>query len=48
MRVVGLGGDEPVEGTTDVVVAIDGPAGSGKTTAAAANCEPWLLWIVIA
>ena len=34
MRVVGLGGDEPVEGTGDVVVAIDGPAGSGKSTVA--------------
>jgi CMP/dCMP kinase len=34
VRVVGLGGDEPVEGTADVVVAIDGPAGSGKSTVA--------------
>ena len=34
MKVVGLGGDEPVEGTADVVVAIDGPAGSGKSTVA--------------
>ena len=34
MRVVGLGGDEPVEGGVDVVVAIDGPAGSGKSTVA--------------
>lgn len=34
MRVVGLGGDEPVEGAADVVVAIDGPAGSGKSTVA--------------
>ena len=34
MQVVGLGGDEPVEGTADVVVAIDGPAGSGKSTVA--------------
>ena len=34
MRVVGLGGDEPVEGNADVVVAIDGPAGSGKSTVA--------------
>ena len=34
MRVVGLGGDEPVEGSADVVVAIDGPAGSGKSTVA--------------
>jgi cytidylate kinase len=34
VKVVGLGGDEPVEGTTDVVVAIDGPAGSGKSTVA--------------
>jgi cytidylate kinase len=32
--VVGLGGDEPVEGSGDVVVAIDGPAGSGKSTVA--------------
>jgi len=32
--VVGLGGDEPVEGAADVVVAIDGPAGSGKSTVA--------------
>ncbi|HEX7148472.1 MAG TPA: (d)CMP kinase [Actinomycetota bacterium] len=29
-----MGGDEPVEGTADVVVAIDGPAGSGKSTVA--------------
>jgi cytidylate kinase len=29
-----LGGDEPVEGSGDVVVAIDGPAGSGKSTVA--------------
>jgi len=34
VKVVGLGGDEPVEGTVDVVVAIDGPAGSGKSTVA--------------
>jgi CMP/dCMP kinase len=34
VRVVGLGGDEPVEGVADVVVAIDGPAGSGKSTVA--------------
>jgi CMP/dCMP kinase len=34
VRVVGLGGDEPVEGTADLVVAIDGPAGSGKSTVA--------------
>jgi CMP/dCMP kinase len=34
VRVVGLGGDEPVEGSADVVVAIDGPAGSGKSTVA--------------
>jgi CMP/dCMP kinase len=34
VRVVGLGGDEPVEGAGDVVVAIDGPAGSGKSTVA--------------
>jgi cytidylate kinase len=29
-----LGGDEPVEGNGDVIVAIDGPAGSGKSTVA--------------
>ena len=34
MRVVGLGGDEPVEDAADIVVAIDGPAGSGKSTVA--------------
>jgi cytidylate kinase len=34
VRVVGLGGDEAVEGATDLVVAIDGPAGSGKSTVA--------------
>jgi CMP/dCMP kinase len=34
VKVVGLGGDELVEGTVDVVVAIDGPAGSGKSTVA--------------
>jgi cytidylate kinase len=34
VRVVGLGGDEPIEGAADVVVAIDGPAGSGKSTVA--------------
>src|SRR5215218_859592 len=34
VRVVGLGGDEPVEGSAEVVVAIDGPAGSGKSTVA--------------
>jgi cytidylate kinase len=34
VRVVGLGGDEPIEGTADIVVAIDGPAGSGKSTVA--------------
>ena len=34
MKVVGLGGDEPVEATSEVVVAIDGPAGSGKSTVA--------------
>ena len=39
MRVVGLGGDEPVEGSADVVVAIDGPAGSGKSTVARAVAE---------
>jgi cytidylate kinase len=32
--VVGLGGDEPVEDAADIVVAIDGPAGSGKSTVA--------------
>lgn len=31
---VGLGGDEPVEDAADIVVAIDGPAGSGKSTVA--------------
>jgi CMP/dCMP kinase len=31
---VGLGGEEPLEGALDVVVAIDGPAGSGKSTVA--------------
>jgi cytidylate kinase len=34
VRVVGLGGDEPVEGSAELVVAIDGPAGSGKSTVA--------------
>jgi len=34
VRVVGLGGDEPVEDAADIVVAIDGPAGSGKSTVA--------------
>jgi cytidylate kinase len=34
VRVVGLGEDEPMEGATDLVVAIDGPAGSGKSTVA--------------
>src|SRR3712207_5494537 len=34
VSVVGLGEDEPGEGTADVVVAIDGPAGSGKSTVA--------------
>jgi cytidylate kinase len=34
VKVVGLGGDDPVEGAADVVVAIDGPAGSGKSTVA--------------
>jgi cytidylate kinase len=29
-----LGGDEPIEGAAGVVVAIDGPAGSGKSTVA--------------
>jgi CMP/dCMP kinase len=31
---IGLGGPQPGEGGTDVVVAIDGPAGSGKSTIA--------------
>jgi cytidylate kinase len=34
VKVVGLRGDEPPEGAPDVVVAIDGPAGSGKSTVA--------------
>jgi cytidylate kinase len=34
VKVVGLGEDEPGEDTGDVVVAIDGPAGSGKSTVA--------------
>jgi len=34
VKVVGLGGDEPAEGAGGVVVAIDGPAGSGKSTVA--------------
>jgi CMP/dCMP kinase len=34
VKVVGLGGDESPEGVPDVVVAIDGPAGSGKSTVA--------------
>jgi CMP/dCMP kinase len=34
VRVVGLGEEEPAEGLADVVVAIDGPAGSGKSTVA--------------
>src|SRR6266545_3541156 len=34
MKVVGLGEDESPEGVLDVVVAIDGPAGSGKSTVA--------------
>jgi len=34
VKVVGLGEDESPEGVLDVVVAIDGPAGSGKSTVA--------------
>jgi cytidylate kinase len=34
VKVVGLRGDESPEGAPDVVVAIDGPAGSGKSTVA--------------
>jgi CMP/dCMP kinase len=34
VRVIGLGEDELVEGAAGVVVAIDGPAGSGKSTVA--------------
>jgi CMP/dCMP kinase len=34
MKVVGLGEDEAPDGAPDVVVAIDGPAGSGKSTVA--------------
>jgi CMP/dCMP kinase len=34
MKVVGLGEDEALDGALDVVVAIDGPAGSGKSTVA--------------
>jgi CMP/dCMP kinase len=34
MRVVGLGEDEAPDGAPGVVVAIDGPAGSGKSTVA--------------
>jgi CMP/dCMP kinase len=34
VKVVGLGEDEAVEVMADVVVAIDGPAGSGKSTVA--------------
>jgi CMP/dCMP kinase len=34
VKVVGLGDDEAPEGALDVVVAIDGPAGSGKSTVA--------------
>jgi CMP/dCMP kinase len=34
VKVVGLGEEEPSEGLADVVVAIDGPAGSGKSTVA--------------
>jgi cytidylate kinase len=34
VSVVGLGSDEPVEGAANLVVAIDGPAGSGKSTVA--------------
>src|SRR4029450_5987104 len=36
---VGWGGDEPVEGSGGVVVAIDGPAGSGKSTVARRGAE---------
>jgi CMP/dCMP kinase len=34
VKVVGLGEDESPQGAPDVVVAIDGPAGSGKSTVA--------------
>jgi len=34
VKVVGLGEDEAPEGALDVIVAIDGPAGSGKSTVA--------------
>jgi cytidylate kinase len=34
VKVVGLGGDEAPDGASGVVVAIDGPAGSGKSTVA--------------
>jgi CMP/dCMP kinase len=34
VRVVGLGEEQPPEGLAEVVVAIDGPAGSGKSTVA--------------
>jgi cytidylate kinase len=34
VKVVGLGGDEAPDGAPHVVVAIDGPAGSGKSTVA--------------
>jgi cytidylate kinase len=34
VKVVGLGEDEAADGAPDVVVAIDGPAGSGKSTVA--------------
>jgi CMP/dCMP kinase len=34
VRVAGLGEEEPSAGVDDVVVAIDGPAGSGKSTVA--------------
>jgi CMP/dCMP kinase len=34
VKVVGLRGDESPEGAPDLVVAIDGPAGSGKSTVA--------------
>jgi CMP/dCMP kinase len=34
VSVVGLGGDEPAGDAADLVVAIDGPAGSGKSTVA--------------
>ena len=39
MRVVGLGEDDSPEGVLGVVVAIDGPAGSGKSTVARRAAE---------